>query len=106
MKNKITFMDRLTFIYLVKVKKQMLCPNCINIRDGLLRVSADSKMWKCDKCNYKLSSKALLHGYIFWFCDDCNSFLNTQKGFNYNSKKWKCTKCGFNNTIDKTTIKH
>lgn len=89
------FIEKIQYIYIKKIKRYMVCPAC----GDKLRINKKGNLWKCDKCDYKLSHKKIEKGYIFCFCDKCDTFLNNQEEFNYNNKKFCCTKCGHKNDI-------
>jgi ribosomal protein L37AE/L43A len=83
-----------------KAVKEMICPSC----GDTMKSDDKTAVWKCDKCNYSISEKALSNGEVFWFCDKCEAFMNTQKGFNTKSSHWTCSKCGFDNDVTAANI--
>lgn len=83
-----------------KAVKKMICPSCGNT----MKLDDKTAVWKCDKCNYSISQKALNDGEVFWFCDKCEAFMNTQKSFKTESGHWTCLKCGFDNDVTDTKI--
>lgn len=64
-----------------------------------------SALWICEDCGYKLSAGEFEDGYVFWFCDECNTYLNVQEGFDRNASVHICTKCGYKNDTSFTNIK-
>lgn len=68
------------------------CPNC----KGKMVLKDTSDVYVCPECLYTLPKNVFEEGsgFVFYFCDHCNSYLNTQKGFTLETGKWKCTKCG------------
>jgi DNA-directed RNA polymerase subunit RPC12/RpoP/predicted RNA-binding Zn-ribbon protein involved in translation (DUF1610 family) len=92
--------DKATFTYIKNVKRWMFCPAC----GDKMRINRKTNIWNCQNCNYKLSDKEFRSGYIFWFCDSCDSFLNNQAGFDINTGTWVCTECGFENTLTSENI--
>jgi len=87
--------ERLIYAYIRKIKRWIFCPAC----EGKMVLNHDSSCWHCEKCDYNLSVKEFESGYVFWFCDECNSFLNIQSGFNLDNESWICTNCGYVNDI-------
>jgi ribosomal protein S27AE len=78
-----------------KAIKKMICPSC----GDTMKLDEKTHGWKCNKCSYSISEKALSNGEVFWFCDKCEAFMNTQNGFNTESGHWICSKCGFDNDV-------
>lgn len=99
---KENFIEKIQASYIKNIKRYMPCPSC----GDKLRINKKGNVWKCDKCDYKLSHKKFENGYVFWFCDKCNTFLNNQEGFNYKDKTFCCTKCGHKNDITVENIKN
>lgn len=93
--------EKLQVAYIKNIKKYMVCPSC----GDKLRINKKGNLWKCDKCDYKLSHKKFENGYIFWFCDKCNTFLNNQEGFDSKQAEFCCTSCGHKNDISAENIK-
>ncbi len=83
-----------------KAEKNMICPSC----GDTLKTDDKTAVWKCEKCNYSISEKALSNGEVFWFCDKCEAFMNTQKGFDPESGHCTCSKCGFDNDVTGANI--
>lgn len=88
--------DRLTYLYLRKIKKWMFCPAC---QKGKMSINKKSTLWTCEECGYELSVKEFEDDYVFWFCDECNAYLNIQEGFDRTATRHICTKCGYENDI-------
>ena len=88
--------DKLTYLYLRKIKKWMFCPNC---NEPTLKINKAGITWFCSECGYKLDNTDFEDDYVFWFCDKCNTFLNIQEGFDINDDIWFCDKCGCLNDI-------
>lgn len=93
--------SRITHMYLRNVKKWIYCPAC---RHGKMRINQTKSAWVCEECGYLLSDNDLASGYVFWFCDKCDSYLNIQNSFNPNSNKHVCQVCGYENTISPANI--
>ncbi|MCD8111138.1 MAG: hypothetical protein LUE14_13845 [Clostridiales bacterium] len=93
---------QLTYAYLRRVKKWMLCPCCQN---GKMRINKASTMWTCENCDYELSADEFEDDYVFWFCDECESYLNDQDGFDKNASKHICQNCGYENDTTLDNIK-
>lgn len=87
--------DTATYFYIKEVKKWMECPVC----GGKLLFDKEEKNWSCEECSFVLPEEDFLNGYVFWFCDQCDEFLNVQNGFDPECKVWKCTVCGHANDI-------
>lgn len=81
--------------------KTRTCPSCY----GNLLYNADTQYHVCECCNFAISEKSLLDGYIYWFCDKCKCFMNVQEGFNTKSGVWNCKRCGFENDVSEKNIK-
>lgn len=82
------------------IKKHRICPNC----RGAMVYNKKTKMWNCIDCHYQLSQKDLRKGYVFWFCDECDAYLNVQEGFEKAKDRFVCKTCGFENDITKDNI--
>ncbi|MCD7826391.1 MAG: hypothetical protein LUH14_10595 [Clostridiaceae bacterium] len=93
---------QLTYAYLRRVKKWMLCPCCQN---GKMRINKASTMWTCENCDYELSADEFEDDYVFWFCDECEAYLNDQDGFDRNASKHICQNCGYENDTTLDNIK-
>lgn len=93
--------DRLTYFYLRKIKKWMICPNC---NKPTLKINKAGSIWFCSECGYKIDREEFENGCIFWFCDNCNTFLNIQDGFNTDEGIWICEKCGCLNDTSSENI--
>ena len=84
----------------LKGQKKMICPACA----AIMEIDRRRNVWKCQKCTYSVSEKAITDGEVFWFCDKCESFLNTQPGFTTSEHHWICSKCGFDNDVSDANI--
>ena len=82
------------------IKKHRICPSC----RGSMVYNRKTKLWNCIDCYYQLSQKALRKGYVFWFCDKCDSYLNVQEGFENAKEIFICKTCGYENDITKDNI--
>lgn len=103
MKNKFeSIKDKLIYSYIRKIKRWMYCPACQN---GKMSINNKSTLWTCEDCGYKLSAYEFENGYIFWFCDECNTYLNNQEGFKNNAIKHICTNCGYENDTTNNNVK-
>ena len=54
---------KLQVAYIKNIKKYMVCPSC----GDKLRINKKGNLWKCDKCDYKLSHKKLKTATYFGF---------------------------------------
>lgn len=102
MADKKSIKDRLTYFYIRRVKRWMICPCC---KKGKLRISEKEKKWICKDCGYSLSADLFEDNYVFWWCDECDSFLNIQEGFDRFGVKHICQDCGYENDITFDNIK-
>lgn len=98
---EVKLVDKITYIYIKKIKKWMECPVCHN----KMLFDKKGKLWKCNNCSYDLPETEFLDDFVFWFCDGCGEYLNIQEGFNRKGTEWTCTKCGFNNDTTLSNIK-
>lgn len=71
------------------------CPAC----EATLRLEEETGIWKCQGCDYFVSSSSLENSIGFWFCDECEAFLNIQDFFSTEDNTWVCTECGFSNDV-------
>ncbi len=94
--------DKISFSYLKNVKKWMYCPSC---NDGKLTINKNKTLWECKNCGYELTTTEFENGYVFWFCDKCNAYLNSQEGFDKCADKHLCKVCGYENNITFYNIK-
>ena len=95
------FIEKLQLAYIKNIKRHMVCPSC----GDRLTINKKGTLWECKKCGYGLSHKDFEKGYIFWFCDKCNTFLNNQDGFDSKRSEFCCTSCGHKNDISAENIK-
>ncbi len=93
--------DAATYFYIKEIKKWMECPAC----GANLLFDEETQSWTCEDCNFVLPEDEFLNGYVFWFCDHCDEFLNTQEGFDSNEGIWKCTECGHANDVTDANLK-
>lgn len=73
----------------------LTCPSCRN----KMIYRKETSHYCCGQCSFTLSHESFMGGYIYWFCDKCETFLNLQDGFNTESGLWKCRRCGFENDV-------
>lgn len=92
--------NRAEDLRLRKIQKWMYCPAC----GGKMMINKKETQWTCMDCGYSVAHRLLVQGYIFWFCDECNTFLNNQEGFDYHAQSWVCTECGHENGITKADL--
>lgn len=81
-------------------QRKKICPSCY----GNLFYNADTQYYACEHCDFAISEKSLLDGYIYWFCDNCKCFMNVQEGFNTKLGIWNCKRCGFENDVSEKNI--
>lgn len=93
-KKRKSIADHLTYLHIRKIKKWMFCPSC---QKGKMTINKKSTLWTCEDCGYKLPADEFEDGYVFWFCDECNSYLNSQEGFDRNASRHICQNCGYEN---------
>ncbi|MEG2006221.1 MAG: Sec23/Sec24 zinc finger-containing protein [Raoultibacter sp.] len=87
--------DAVSYFYIKKIKGWMECPVC---GDKLL-FNEVQQAWVCVNADFILPEDEFLNGYVFWFCDQCESFLNIQSGFDASRESWVCHECGYENDI-------
>ena len=80
----------------------MFCPAC---QEGKMIIDKKSTIWTCEDCRYTLLADDFENGYIFWFCDECNTYLNNQKDFDIKSPHHICRRCGYKNDTTLDNIK-
>lgn len=88
-----------SYSYVRRVKKWMYCPAC---KEGKMQINRASTLWQCEDCGYKLGADEFEDGYVFWFCDECDTYLNNQEGFDRDASRHVCKNCGYENdtTVD------
>lgn len=92
-----TLKEKMHGFYETKLKKHKDCPVCKGA--GAMLADNKNKAWVCKDCGYSITYEKLDSGYIYWFCDGCEAFLNIQPGFEEASETWICQECGFENAI-------
>jgi len=88
--------DTLTYAYLRRIKRKMLCPAC---REDMMTLDGKSAVWQCGACGYQLSADESEDDYVFWFCDACDAYLNNQEGFDRQALSHVCQNCGHENFL-------
>lgn len=79
----------------------LTCPSCYN----KMIYRKETGHYCCGQCSFTLSQESFMGGYLYWFCDKCEMFLNLQDGFNTDSGIWKCRRCGFENDVRRVVLK-
>ena len=94
--------ETITYAYIRKIKKWMVCPAC---SDGKMAINKKSTLWTCEDCGYQLSADEFEDDYVFWFCDECCAYLNIQEGFDRTSTRYICESCGYENDTTFANLK-
>ena len=94
--------ERLSYFYIRRIKREMACPAC---KGGAMAINKKSAVWLCEHCGYTLSAAEFEAGYVFWFCDECDSYLNNQEGFDAHASKHICQNCGYENDTTDANMK-